>query len=317
MNRFLIFSLALGAIASSNAAVLRVNNAANTAAQFSNVADALGAAQDGDVIILEPSSESYGNFDVKVKVTIKGGGYFLDVNDVTNEGAASTKAADINIFAAGTTITGIECNKIAIAPGANDVIITRNRVTTVSLGGTFGYDITDENAVAGTIIHQNLVNFISGPQYGAKATGIQITNNIITYSPTNTSVYKVKNSVIRYNTYGNDDSRCYGQIDNSVFEYNLGGSPEKSDSSVGNSYNNNHPGGSYKLYGTSAQYNLTDSKFKEVDATLSTQYGAFAGETPYVLSGVPSGPVIIDLELPNSVTKGEDLRVSVTVGVQK
>lgn len=318
MKRFFVFCMASAAIAGGNAAVLRVNNAANTSAQFSKVADALGAAQEGDVIILEPSSTSYGDFDVKVKVKIKGGGYYIGVNDVSYEGASSSKAGKIAVYNAGTEITGLECDEISLGVGANDVVITRNNVRTILLGGTFGYDITEENALSGVIIHQNKVCNISGPQYGAAATGIQVTNNIIPYSYGNEGcVRELRNSVIKYNTYGSGSDGAYRDITNSVFEYNMGGKPE--DAGKTNTCTNNNSGTSANDYGSLYQIlnDVPDYKYKEVDAAVSANHGAFAGDTPYVLSGVPSGPVIIDLELPNSVTQGEDLKVSVSVGIQK
>ncbi|MDE6340267.1 MAG: hypothetical protein K2K97_10850 [Muribaculaceae bacterium] len=320
MKRIFFMAAVGGLCLAGNAATLRVNNAANTAAEFNNVDAALEAAQDGDVIIIEPSSTSYGNFYVRKKVTIKGGGYLLDVNDISYEGAAASQADDITVYAAGTTITGMECNNITLAPGANNVIITRNHIKKeISLGGTFGYDYTDENAITGTIIHQNLLFYITGPQYGAQPTGLQITNNILPYSyGAETLVMRIRNSVIKYNTYGSDSACAFRWVNNCVFENNLGGQPEKAEGKD-NTFRNNHPGGDANLYkGTkTSQLYVPDSQFKDVDATISTEHGAFAGETPYVLSGVPAGPVIIDLDLPTAVEKGEELKVAVTIGTQK
>ena len=48
---------------------------------------------------------------------------------------------------------------------------------------------------------------------------------------------------------------------------------------------------------------FTDIDYYNIDLPtgVKSTYGAFAGETPYVLSGVPSGPVIIDLDVPTTV----------------
>ncbi|MDE6028081.1 MAG: hypothetical protein K2G23_08425 [Muribaculaceae bacterium] len=319
MKRITFLFLSCMVAICAGAATLRVNNAANTAAQFNNVKDALEAAQEGDVIIIEPSSQSYGDFEVGKKVTVKGGGYFLDVNDISYEGAAASIADNITVRAKEVTLTGLDCNSIILLPGANDVVITRNEIRSIKLGGTFGYDVTDENAISGTIIHQNFVYAISGPQYGAKATGIQVTNNIIPYSyGQDRCITSLRNSIIRNNTYGTNDDCAFRWIDNSVFEYNMGGKPEITEGE-GNTYINNHQGGSYQEYGSINQMinHIPDSKYEEVDASISAEHGAFAGETPYVLSGIPSGPVIKDLTLPNSVEKGEDLKVTVVIGTQK
>lgn len=316
--RIPVVLLAVLALSGANAATLRVNNVPSSGAQFTNVEEALEAASDGDVIILDASSESYGDFTIGKTITLKGTGYYLDTNGITKEGPASSKVGNIKITVPGVTITGLECHNISLGAGANSVVITRNAVNFIELGGTFGYDITEENAISGTIIHQNILNGIGGPAYGAKAVNTQITNNIIRYSYGNsTPIGRLRNAVIRYNTYGSGEDCAFRWVENSVFEHNLGGKPESTEGSQ-NSFVDNVSEASPKVYGdTYFQTEFEDSIYKEVDATLSTEHGAFAGETPYVLSGVPAGPVILDVELPNAVVKGEDLNVTVTIGMQK
>ena len=46
-------------------------------------------------------------------------------------------------------------------------------------------------------------------------------------------------------------------------------------------------------------------------------YGAFAGNDPYILSGVPAGPVVQDLIVPTTVEKGSKMNVTIKVGVVK
>ena len=46
-------------------------------------------------------------------------------------------------------------------------------------------------------------------------------------------------------------------------------------------------------------------------------FGGFSCEDPYVLSGLPSGVRIEDIEMPESVVQGEDMKVTVKIGVSK
>jgi len=45
--------------------------------------------------------------------------------------------------------------------------------------------------------------------------------------------------------------------------------------------------------------------------------GAFAGDDPYVISGIPAGPVIQDITVPSTVEQGGTLNVTIKLGIQK
>ena len=55
----------------------------------------------------------------------------------------------------------------------------------------------------------------------------------------------------------------------------------------------------------------------ELPANVTSTYGAFAGDSPYVLAGVPSGPVIQDLVVPTTVEMGSKMNVTIKIGMQK
>lgn len=61
--------------------------------------------------------------------------------------------------------------------------------------------------------------------------------------------------------------------------------------------------------------NIIDSGVKALE--WSTTHGAFAGDSPYVISGVPSAPVIENLVVPTSVEYGSKMNVTIKIGVQK
>jgi hypothetical protein len=45
--------------------------------------------------------------------------------------------------------------------------------------------------------------------------------------------------------------------------------------------------------------------------------GAFNGDDPYVISGIPAGPVIQDITVPATVEQGGTLNVTIKLGIQK
>jgi hypothetical protein len=49
----------------------------------------------------------------------------------------------------------------------------------------------------------------------------------------------------------------------------------------------------------------------------ATSYGAFAGDDPYVISGIPAGPMIEELTIPTSVEEGTTMEVTLKLGAAK
>ena len=64
----------------------------------------------------------------------------------------------------------------------------------------------------------------------------------------------------------------------------------------------------------------TDKAVKEVSESKAEEFagvGAFNGNDPYVISGIPAGPYISDITMPTSVEKGKPLNVTIKIGVQQ
>lgn len=317
MNKIFLFGALLLGVCGLQAATLRVNNNPGSRAEYTTVGDALSVAQDGDVIILDASAISYGDFEVATKVTVKGAGYDLYASDAAQQGMAGTKVGNILVTAPGVCLTGMRINNIEIDKGANNVVITRNKINNIGFGKGLGFDVDDENVITGCIIYQNMVSSIATADYASWATNIMITNNIIPYCYTGvTPIRKLRNSMICYNTYTCGTGKGYQDIQNSMFEHNLGGNPENC--GVSNFYNDNVNGFSENEYGGNIWDidKVSDSHFKEVDAALSATCGAFAGDSPYVLSGIASGPYVKSLEMPHTLEAGQPLNVTLTISLQ-
>ena len=50
---------------------------------------------------------------------------------------------------------------------------------------------------------------------------------------------------------------------------------------------------------------------------MTSLYGAFAGDSPYVISGIPTGPYIIGIDAPSTVEVGSTPTVTIKVNISK
>lgn len=295
-----------------SAETLRVNNAVSAGAQFTTFEDAMNAAKEGDVILIEASAVSYGDLVVNKKVTVKGPGYFLGENNISSEGEATAMCDNVSLKADGAKITGMVVDR-QIRMEADYLVVTRNYVAGgISLCENYSYT---QDHISNGVIHQNFIRTaLSGDNYSASAENMQVTNNIIS-GDASATVANMTNSVISRNTLIGNGPGC-SWLTNCVIEWNIGCQIDKADGN--NSIANNYDIGTYEangLYGSF--YQRTDSSVKDTDATLAADKGAFSGDDPYVLSGLPAGPYIQDIEMPESVVKGEDLKVTVKIGISK
>lgn len=307
--------LALGVLlmaAGVSAETFRVNNAEGSGAQFATYKDAENAASDGDVIIVDGSQTSYGEIIISKKITLKGPGYYLTLNEDSKEGASPATFDKIIMRAEGAKITGLYVTG-TVEMRANHLIVTRCWIRDVSLCPDFSYT---EDHISHGIIHQNcLYQGVSGDSYSSSATFMQVTNNII-LNGYQAMFCNMDNSVISRNTAYSSEYSGVRQLSNCVIENNIALNIEDSYwYNRDNTYANNHSltRAERELYG----YRTSDRQIKEADAAIATDKGAFSGDDPYVLSGLPTGPYIQDIEMPESVVKGEDLKVTVKIGVSR
>ena len=119
-------------------------------------------------------------------------------------------------------------------------------------------------------------------------------------------------SYVAYNTFlGKNKVRFWNSSDCTV-EKNIAGDEFYDEGSGTSNYSDNIIiETSYNTYDN----NINDSGLQTVN--LSSTHGAFAGDSPYVISGVPSAPVIEDLIVPTTVEYGSKMNVTIKVSVQK
>lgn len=283
---FLALSVAI------HAKTLRVSNVKGSTAPYSTVSAALADASDGDVIMVDASPDSYGDVEINKKITLQGPGFFLVANGITKEGQTTAEFGDITIKKEGAKVSSLSANYIFAR--ADKVIITRCWARKV--------DIYNTNSA---VVHQN---YITWEIYTKYATNAQITNNIIHFDSSSSYSIGLKNSVVKYNTFL-WSSTLYKGFTDCVIEYNIGNFPDTdTDNTVRN--NKGYSTGYYDDYST-------DTDVKALDNALTNAHGAFAGDDPYRISGVATGPVIEDIDVPTSVEQGSDLKVKVTIGMKK
>ena len=93
-------------------------------------------------------------------------------------------------------------------------------------------------------------------------------------------------------------------------------SPFELNTNTGNSFNNNYL---TDIINTQATDDFIDSDYfnLEIPSEVLSLYGAFAGESPYVISGIPTGPYIIGIDVPSTVEEGSTTTVTIKVNISK
>lgn len=307
MKKAMLILVAACMTSAANAKILRVSNVSGSSAPYSSIEAAQNAAESGDTIMIDASSNSYGavTLNINKQLVLIGPGYFLVENEIVAEGASSASLGKLTIMCEGTVVKGLEISSVDIqAPKA---IVNRCKVGAIALNA--------DNC----IIHQNYITgAIDGGDSRNQTQYHQITNNILNSNASFVyySISYIGNSYIAYNT-SKLSSINFNGVKNSTIEYNIANGFKKDDNYSDNSFHDNY---TTSLYNTNLKSNsIIDKDYFEIELPTEDQgkYGAFAGNSPYVLAGVPSGPVIQDLIVPTTVEMGSKMNVTVKIGMVK
>lgn len=299
MKKTIVTLVALCAAIAVNATVLRVSNVSGSTAPYSTIEDALAAAAEGDTIMLDASAKDYGKIKIDKRIALIGPGYWLQENGIIQEGGGRSWFDNtITVEASGVILQGLYiAYNVVVKKNCTDVVIKR---CCIKNGG-----IVLESGADRCVIHQNWIR----DKIGEGGSYLQITNNIIWDYADLITIQGAKNSYVAYNTFlGKKDGVRFWDCDNSTVEKNIGVQFRDTGTSCSildnMTYSNPIEAGS-----------LIDSDVQALN--LSTTHGAFAGDSPYVISGVPSAPVIEDLVVPTTVEYGTKMNVTIKVSVQK
>ena len=301
MRKTIVTLVALCAAMAVHATVLRVSNVSGSTAPYSTVQAAMDAAMDGDTIILDASATSYGGIKIEKRVVVIGAGFWLQENGIAHEGGNYTRVDGVSIQASGAVVCGLYSNgmdsNFGIAKNCTEVVIKRCRI-----GGKIAIGRNADRCV----IHQNFIKMHSSfAVFGdyAPSSNHQITNNI--FSKPNFGFGDVTDSYFAYNTILGEGTIGPGK--SNTFEYNIWyNKPEDTTCNFGDNL----------VMETS--FDVDKQTDKDVQAmNLSSTHGAFAGDSPYVISGIPSAPIIEDLVVPTTVEYGSNMNVTIKLNIQK
>ena len=316
MKKLLILSAMCMAM-TAQATILRVSNRTNSGAPYSSISDAISAAEEGDTIMVDGSNTAYSGVTLTKRVVLIGPGFLLSDNSLVAEGSPSAKISNLSSNynqAAGSIIMGMDITG-SVTLSQPNMVITRCRVGSI---------ISIANSASNIVIHQN---YLSGTVYcitsSSYAPGTQITNNIFARANDQKDgiIHNISNGTIAYNTFtktGNwaDYPVNIANLANCTVEHNIfvGSAVTIEGCVIQDNY-----------WSGAADESLlknctTDKAVKETtEANISafSGKGAFAGNDPYVISGIPAGPYISDITVPTSVEQGQTLKVNVKLGVQQ
>lgn len=168
------------------------------------------------------------------------------------------------------------------------------------------------------MIHQNYIRGgITGDSYSAPASYFQVSNNVF-YGID--SIGYLNKSTISHNTVLFSHDTSFRKLTDCIYEYNISPIPGDYWANENNTVRENIEIGRMNDAGyNNCKY---DGDVKTLDAGLQPakdvfSHGAFSGNDPYVLGGLTTGPRIQDIEMPESVVQGDNMNVTVVIGVSR
>lgn len=319
MRKVILMCLVCFTAVIAQAKILRVSNVAGSSAPYTTYAEAEVDALDGDTIIFDGSATSYGDVVVKDKrLVLFGHGYLLAANNVSNLNDCDAQFGNIEIQTEGTIVQGLKATNIYIR--ANNVVVTRCHANKILNGG--GYEGYYSGVFSGIVIHQNFVTYnitgIAGStsQYFSNS---QITNNIVVCSQYDAELIQaMRNSVVQNNILINRSFDAgYVATSMNLVECMVENNIVFANDKVVTGSNNETSG---NVVGAS-DFEFTDlandaSILDDLKEYTAQGVGAGAGTDPYVISGIPAGPMIEDIDMPTTVEKGKSMEVVVKVKVK-
>jgi hypothetical protein len=307
-----ICSVALAGV-NSFAATIIVDNNPSHDADYRTLQEAVDGAGFGDTILLGPSfsGNSYGSATIDKEVHIYGTGYLIAENGYA-ENSSSSQVGYIKFVgvkngtgSSGSSITGVNVRNasITIDSGSFDsypshlenISIQRNFINGISMTG-YG-----DNTISNILISKNIIT----GDISTEATSVVIRNNIVRTVGCNAGqVLMTNNSSTGTSKSGVFSSECSGEVyDNIGTEYDvdIGSSVNVHD----NYLNNNVQTLQTQVFAWTgsedAKYQLRTGSLAKGACLNGADCGAFAGATPYLLSGLPPRPRITNLEVPATV----------------
>ena len=325
----LLYSLTFLTLFSSPlmATVLRVNNQLATNATqkiFNTLQEAHNFAAGGDTLMVEGTPTQYANVVLTKKLVIIGTGYFINENFDNSGGQHSSRVNNITLNAGsgGSVLLGL-----SFVVNGNPIINTDNIIISrCLLTSAISFNFSETSNL---VITQNyfLAGAVTGVGSSTRISNVVFSNNVVNgiFNPgsdINKSFSAVNNNVFR----GTGINTINVRTDN--FRNNIIATNATSITVISNNISNNLTlanqltGNNNQLYDPNLLFvgagNSTDGQYAiKVDSPYKTagfqgvEPGIFGGNSPYVLSGMPPFPIILNLSADSFGTQQNGLNVSI------
>lgn len=311
-------------------AVWRVNPIESAGADFTSINDAIDSLSvvDGDTLYLEGSgmSLSTGNVYITKTLNIIGPGYFLDQYSNTQANIAPATISHrvyIQPGSAGSLIKGVTFGSDVLI-GTSDTTIKRCSFINYSI--TVGSPTTADN----TILMQNYFNG-GGVIVNNSSQDIIIANNIFSGTFAGITVNSGSASGISNNVIHRGANSAAMIVNDSTVSNNIivSGSVTSTNSTFYNNIGNSDQFGTengnlsdvvmndvFLFVGTTdGQYQLATGSPAIGAGVNGVDCGAFGGDTPYILAGIPDYPSIYYFTSPLTTTQDTGLPVRIKTRV--
>ena len=318
--RTLILPLAMLLFAATaQSAILRVNNS-GVPAPYTNFAAAHDAAAIGDTIHLEASLAGYGSLQFSKRLVVIGTGYFLGQNAQTQVNLAPSTATSLgfNTGSAGSVVIGITLTGYTII-SQNNTRIERCRFLANAEIATAFVPFFSGVQLVGCLFQGNLLignggssvqnltlanNIFLGTVSNGTASSGVFRNNVLSNASA-TPAFTANNMVVENNIFD-----CEVTPGNNTFAHNLFRTAPVA-AEDGNVQNVDMS--TVFVGGTNdGQWQLAPGSPAIGAADDNGDCGAFGGNEPYRLSGIPAIPSIFGLTAPSTIGLGATLPVTMS-----
>ncbi|MGM0579882.1 MAG: T9SS type A sorting domain-containing protein [Bacteroidota bacterium] len=279
-----------------------VDNRTGKSTDFKDLRKAILGSGAGDTIYIAGSTEVYKGVNIQEPKVLLGPGYFLDQNPNTqfNTDSAVVQGLSLSQFEneqqisdpAGTIINGLVLNNLSLQNNitAEDTLqnieIKHNNIGFAFIAGNtknidFSSNFVDTVSVVG-ILGNTLDAYYK----------INFENNIVDlFTNYNTSTFdETLNNLTEFNINYNT-IRQISEVNDFTFENSL---YENDGTNGANTFNNSQQGDFNTLLENNSNSFSVDNDFQPIN---EPNLGAFSGNTPYKLSGIPPIPSIYDIQI--------------------
>jgi len=312
---------------------------------FTNFAAAIAGASNGDTILIQPSSISYGNLTISKSITVLGMGYAPELNNGETSATANitvtannVKIAGLNVIgyvSAGTNVTDLLVEDCMIAAGVYASAVGNANITYRGnvIKGLIYLNATPTNSLNITITNNLIQNLGSSAFQYFNDTTI-FNNNIIIGDQALTGyvIFYAPNNLVCQNNTWLFTNNALAQVDqtggnpithNNSLTYHYGTPTITALNGTGNLDNQNpffvNIPANNPYWAAENDYNLGNSSAGNDAGTDSNDVGIYNGFYDFDMRGYPTElPYLTEMSIDNNmVSAGSNLSVNLKANANK